>query len=319
MLAGVGSFGASVSNMFLGLTWQDYESVALSITYPDQLPRTKISVTNLNLSSLPYKFFTAGGSVIILDASPPSSATRLGNALSAIKDALPNALANVDNPQLQLFSQDNNQIIDLDNITDGYYKKIRDGGIALDKGLIEFQVPPGGRDPYQCPQCNKEYMTVSGLKRHIRGKYTEVTVKVRKPAQVSDKQRHQKRKDYAAMHAEDKGWDMFCARWLDCAKIALRKLLKKEGVDLNPSAIDTRAEVMLNSMFNFSTQASVKGKRRRMCKAQMYTDANIKKLDGDEENEDAGADRVPERKPDVEPERALQSKPQSKPERVEVQ
>ena len=65
--------------------------------------------------------------------------SRLGGVKSAIREAFPNALSQVDAPQLQLYDQQSQQITDLDDIPEVYYKKLKDGGLSL---VVRTSQPP---------------------------------------------------------------------------------------------------------------------------------------------------------------------------------
>ncbi|KAJ3241378.1 hypothetical protein HDU77_011007, partial [Chytriomyces hyalinus] len=162
---------------------------------------------------------------------------------------------------------------------------------------IHFAVPQEGSESHECPQCNNTYKTVSGLKRHIRAKHTNVALTVRKLAKVSQAQRLQKRKEYTAAHSEERARAEFNTRWSKRAYKASKTYLVKQG-NVNPSGsaiLETRA-VMLTNMWQFSNAALANGKRRRIGKAQMYTEADLNKLDEDPDSElDSEMDREMER------------------------
>ncbi|KAJ3376569.1 hypothetical protein HDU80_003959, partial [Chytriomyces hyalinus] len=134
--------------------------------------------------------------------------------------------------------------------------------------------------------CNNTYKTVSGLKRHIKAKHTNVALTLRKPAKVSQAQQLQKRQEYAAAHRQERARAEFNDRWSKRAYKASKTYLIKRG-NANPSGkaiLETKA-AMLNNMWQFSNAASANGKRRRIGKAQMYTEADLDKLDEDPDSE----------------------------------
>jgi len=63
----------------------------------------------------------------------------LSEVQDALKVKLHHALSKVDAPQLQFYDQQDQQITDLDDIPEDYYKKLRDGGLVIS---IHISPPP---------------------------------------------------------------------------------------------------------------------------------------------------------------------------------